>query len=168
MFMFQSEFEEAALKAYHEDPWTTSEEDSDGVDQGNRRMQKDGSMNEGGEVELSSGRKRVSDEMMEGGSASKAKSKSKSGGNQNDVGFFQGLINQLKGSNNSTSENDASKVDWAKMTSQEKEERKKALWNKARRYTNKLRFQARLQKMAESNLKEMMIDDINEDADEEN
>lgn len=54
------------------------------------------------------------------------------------------------------------------MTSQEKEERKKALWNKARRYTNKLRFQARLQKMAESNLKEMMIDDINEDADEEN
>ena len=34
-------------------------------------------------------------------------------------------------------------------------------------YTNKLRFQARLQKMAESNLKEMMIDDINEDANEE-
>ena len=42
------------------------------------------------------------------------------------------------------------------------------LWSKARRYNNKLRFQARLQKMAESNLKEMMIDDINEDADEEN
>lgn len=41
------------------------------------------------------------------------------------------------------------------------------LWRKARRYTNKLRFQARLQKMAESNLKEMMIDDINEDANEE-
>jgi len=41
------------------------------------------------------------------------------------------------------------------------------LWNKARRYNNKLRFQARLQKMAESNLKEMMIDDINEEADEE-
>ena len=41
------------------------------------------------------------------------------------------------------------------------------LWRKARRYTNKLRFQARLQKMAESNLKEMMIDDINEDANED-
>lgn len=54
------------------------------------------------------------------------------------------------------------------MTPTEKEERKRQLWNKARRYTNKLRFQARLQKMAESNLKEMMIDDINEDADEEN
>ena len=41
------------------------------------------------------------------------------------------------------------------------------LWQKARRYNNKLRFQARLQKMAESNLKEMMIDDINEDANED-
>jgi hypothetical protein len=41
------------------------------------------------------------------------------------------------------------------------------LWVKARRYNNKLRFQARLQKMAESNLKEMMIDDINEDANED-
>jgi hypothetical protein len=41
------------------------------------------------------------------------------------------------------------------------------LWNKARRYNNKLRFQARLQKMTESNLKEMMIDDINEEAEEE-
>lgn len=54
------------------------------------------------------------------------------------------------------------------MTAEEKDERIKALWSKARRYNNKLRFQARLQKMAESNLKEMMIDDINEDADEEN
>lgn len=54
------------------------------------------------------------------------------------------------------------------MTDSERNERKRQLWNKARRYTNKLRFQARLQKMAESNLKEMMIDDINEDADEEN
>jgi hypothetical protein len=77
-------------------------------------------------------------------------------------------MNQFKGSNNSQSENDGSKIDWNKMTQQEKEERKRQLWNKARRYTNKLRFQARLQKMAESNLKEMMIDDINEDADEEN
>jgi hypothetical protein len=41
------------------------------------------------------------------------------------------------------------------------------LWNLARRYNNKLRFQARLQKMTESNLKEMMIDDINDDAEED-
>lgn len=37
----------------------------------------------------------------------------------------------------------------------------------ARRYNNKLRFEARLKKMADSNLKEMMIDDINEDANED-
>ena len=42
------------------------------------------------------------------------------------------------------------------------------LWNMARRYNNKLRFQARLQKMTESNLKEMMIDDINDDKEEDN
>ena len=53
------------------------------------------------------------------------------------------------------------------MTEAEKKERIQSLWSKARRYNNKLRFQARLQKMAESNLKEMMIDDINEDANEE-
>ena len=41
------------------------------------------------------------------------------------------------------------------------------LWNKDRRFNNKLRFQARLQKMTESNLKEMMIDYINEEAEEE-
>ena len=52
------------------------------------------------------------------------------------------------------------------MTKEEKRDKTKALWNKARRYTNKLRFQARLQKMAESNLKEMMIDDIADDIDE--
>jgi hypothetical protein len=54
------------------------------------------------------------------------------------------------------------------MNEQQRKERITHLWAKARRYNNKLRFQARLQKMAESNLKEMMIDDINEDADEEN
>lgn len=49
------------------------------------------------------------------------------------------------------------------MNEEEKKERIKELWDKARRYNNKLRFQARLQKMAEQNLKEMMIDDINND-----
>ena len=58
--------------------------------------------------------------------------------------------------------------DFKTLSEQQKKERMDYLWRKARRYTNKLRFQARLQKMAESNLKEMMIDDINEDADEEN
>mmetsp|Transcript_393 Transcript_393/g.765 ORF Transcript_393/g.765 Transcript_393/m.765 type:complete len:733 (-) Transcript_393:49-2247(-) len=57
---------------------------------------------------------------------------------------------------------------WTSMTDAQRKDRINQLWAKARRYNNKLRFQARLQKMAESNLKEMMIDDINEDADEEN
>lgn len=54
------------------------------------------------------------------------------------------------------------------MTDEQREARVDYLWEKARRYNNKLRFQARLQKMAESNLKEMMIDDINDDDHEEN
>ena len=53
------------------------------------------------------------------------------------------------------------------MTDEQKKERIQYLWNVARRYNSKLRFQARLQKMAESNLKEMMIDDINEEAEDE-
>jgi len=59
------------------------------------------------------------------------------------------------------------KTEWDNMSAKEQEERVEQLWQKARRYNNKLRFQARLQKMAESNLKEMMIDDINEDANED-
>ena len=53
------------------------------------------------------------------------------------------------------------------MSDEEKKKHIKNLWNKARRYNNKLRFQARLQKMTESNLKEMMIDDLNEEQEEE-
>jgi len=29
MYMFQSEFEEAAIKAYHEDPWTTDSDEAE-------------------------------------------------------------------------------------------------------------------------------------------
>jgi len=53
------------------------------------------------------------------------------------------------------------------MDEEAKRKHIKNLWNKARRYNNKLRFQARLQKMTESNLKEMMIDDLNEEQEEE-
>ena len=72
------------------------------------------------------------------------------------------------GKSKSDANSDNTQAKWETMTAEEQEERIKVLWSKARRYNNKLRFQARLQKMAESNLKEMMIDDINEDADEEN
>ena len=40
----------------------------------------------------------------------------------------------------------------------------KYIWRKIWYYTSKLRFQAQLQKMALVNLYEMMIDEINEDA----
>jgi hypothetical protein len=60
------------------------------------------------------------------------------------------------------------KEKWEALTPAEQEMRIDELWEKARRYNNKLRFEARLKKMAESNLKEMMIDDINEDANEDN
>ena len=56
---------------------------------------------------------------------------------------------------------------WNNLTESEQTMRIDELWEKARRYNNKLRFEARLKKMAESNLKEMMIDDINEDANED-
>ena len=35
------------------------------------------------------------------------------------------------------------------MNQEERKERVQELWNKARRYNNKLRFQAKLQKMSE-------------------
>ena len=67
------------------------------------------------------------------------------------------------GKNNKKKEEEKNQQKWHQMTDQEKKDRIRDLWDKARRYNNKLRFQARLQKMAESNLKEMMIDDINND-----
>ena len=73
----------------------------------------------------------------------------------------------IGGSAQSNFGNTDPKTNWENMSEKEKKERVEQLWIKARRYNNKLRFQARLQKMAESNLKEMMIDDINEDANED-
>jgi len=54
------------------------------------------------------------------------------------------------------------------MSPEARKERINNLWAKAKRYNNKLRLQARLQKMAEQNLREMMIDDIQDDDDEDN
>lgn len=101
------------------------------------------------------------DELYEGGKSSKKKK------GQENKGCF-GKILSLgpgKGRNNS---NTGFQKDFNEMSEHEKKQRIQYLWAKARRYNNKLRFQARLQKMAESNLKEMMIDDINEDVNEDN
>lgn len=100
------------------------------------------------------------DTIYEGGKNTKAKKAESQGGF---LAFF-GFHNK----NNSESKQDNQNSDWNSLTEAQKKDKIKMLWSKARRYNNKLRFQARLQKMAESNLKEMMIDDINEDAEEEN
>ena len=57
---------------------------------------------------------------------------------------------------------------WEGLSKEDKQKRIEELWDRARRYGNKLRFESRLKKMADSNLKEMMIDDINEDANDAN
>ena len=73
MYMFQSEFEDAALKAYHEDPWTSSEDsDQDGDD---KVEVKDKHQKEGGEMELSHASKYADDVQHEGGSSSKSNKK---------------------------------------------------------------------------------------------
>lgn len=69
--------------------------------------------------------------------------------------------------NKSTKSEKENENKFENMTQEEKKAHIDQLWNKARRYNNKLRFQARLQKMTESNLKEMMIDDINDEAEDE-
>ena len=50
-----------------------------------------------------------------------------------------------------------------KMTPEQKKKHVEELWAKAKRFTSRIRFQARLQRMAESNLKEMMVEDIADD-----
>jgi hypothetical protein len=115
----------------------------------------------------------LNDSLYDGGSAQrggnrrdKKSSKNKNNGGQEPNIFMKIMSCGSKSKSDANSDNTQAK--WETMTTEEKDERVKVLWSKARRYNNKLRFQARLQKMAESNLKEMMIDDINEDADEEN
>ena len=157
------ELERQALEAYHNDPETESEDEIDG------ELDQRSILHEGGTIEMgqiNSSR----DVEFEGGAAKangnkKGKSPKKSG--QANPGFLQMLLSC--GSKGNVDQSiDGNTYNWSKMTEAEKKERIQSLWSKARRYNNKLRFQARLQKMAESNLKEMMIDDINEDADEDN
>jgi len=98
------------------------------------------------------------DVLYAGGQAERKKSsKNKDGGT---FGFLSSIFG---GKNRKNQSSEGSQQRWRQMSEEEKRERIKELWDKARRYNNKLRFQARLQKMAESNLKEMMIDDINND-----
>lgn len=72
MYMFQSEFADAAIKAYQEDPWTTDSDPSDddcniGAPYVSRKER--GIMKEGGEIEITDRvRRKPTDEFMEGGS----------------------------------------------------------------------------------------------------
>jgi hypothetical protein len=151
----------AAKKAYHEEEWTSSEDEVNPAPPGSH-------------IEMSSLGSQLNDSMIyEGGSRGGGGNRrdKKSSKKSNNGGQEQGLLMRILscgGKNKSDANSDNTQTKWETMTNEEKDERIKALWSKARRYNNKLRFQARLQKMAESNLKEMMIDDINEDADEEN
>jgi hypothetical protein len=52
------------------------------------------------------------------------------------------------------------------MSDPEKEKRIDDLWAKARKLNNKIRFETRIAKMAEMNMKEMMVDDNLEGIDE--
>lgn len=65
-------------------------------------------------------------------------------------------------------DHDHNNINWYEMTEVEKQNRIAFLWLKAKRYTSKLRFQARLHRLAENNLKETMIDDTNENESAEN
>jgi hypothetical protein len=154
----------AAKKAYHEEEWTSSEDEAD---QGPP----------GSEIEMNPLGSQLNDSMLyEGGGSNgrgggRGRDKKSSKNKNNNGGQEQSLLMKILscgGKSKSDANSDNTQAKWETMTHEEREERIKALWSKARRYNNKLRFQARLQKMAESNLKEMMIDDINEDADEEN
>ena len=97
------------------------------------------------------------------GGESEKSGRSKSG--RKEPGCCERLTMSMGGGKNGSGRGDL--PDFQDMTPEQKKKRMTELWKKAQRYTNKLRFQARLQKMAESNLKEMMIDDINEDVNEE-
>jgi len=151
MFYYQ-ETEQAALKAYFQDPETEDEaEESQEI------------AREGGEIEMS--QLSHDDQMYEGGKRQKKKSYKK---DDNSGGIMSNILSCFGNKSKSEMGLDNTQEKWENMTPEQKKERIQQLWSKARRYNNKLRFQARLQKMAESNLKEMKIDDINEDADEEN
>jgi len=103
--------------------------------------------------------------MFEGGG--RKKNKKNNSKEDNSGGFMNNILSCFGNKSKSEGGNDNTQEKWENMTPEQKKERIQQLWSKARRYNNKLRIQARLQKMAESNLKEMMIDDINEEADEE-
>ena len=74
MYMYQSEFEDAALKAYFEDPWTESDDSGEDSAEGagSRREQ---TLKEGGEPDSSRNSKYGDIAEYEGGSSSKSNKK---------------------------------------------------------------------------------------------
>ena len=67
----------------------------------------------------------------------------KSSKKSNNGGQEQGLLMRILscgGKNKSDANSDNTQTKWETMTNEEKDERIKALWSKARRYNNKLRF----------------------------
>jgi hypothetical protein len=123
-----------AKKAYHEESWTSSEDE---VDNGPP----------GGEIEMHKLGSQLNDSMLyeggnrgaSGGRRDKKASKNKNNNGGQEQSFLMKLLS-CGGKSKSDANSDNTQAKWETMTSEEKEERIKVLWSKARRYNNKLRF----------------------------
>lgn len=107
------------------------------------------------EDEFEGGRSRKSGEFSQSERSRSQNNKSKA----EKKNLFKKLCPRFGGQNNEDL--------WKSLSSEDKKARIKYYWTKAKRYNNKIRLQARLQKMSEQNLREMMIEDIQDDDDDE-
>ena len=129
---WQNEIEIAALRAYKEDPWTDSEDES--FEQISTQLLKSG-----GKVEQIKRKQTKVDEddcQYEGGKKVANARKAETSGFLSFFGF---------GKNNNAEQGiDTNNSEYSKLNEAGKKKRIEALWQRARRYNNKLRFQARL------------------------
>ena len=79
----------------------------------------------------------------EGGSARKPNNKGKNGEKPQGGSFLSNILTCGK-YRGTQAGSDSAKVDFNNMSEAEKKQRIQQLWSRARRYNNKLRFQARL------------------------
>jgi len=175
MYIRTIKLEKAGLKAYRNDP-LTDEEFSD-EDDGQSNSFFNGSWYPFGKSKVNFDSDKSTDEEnanFEGGNRSNRDDGSMSNNRRNKKGAKKegkgGIFSSILSSISGNKRNDPAYINgcvFNELSPEEKKMRIEQLWQKARRYNNKLRLQARLQKMAEQNLREMMIDDINDDDDDE-
>ena len=175
MYIRTIKLEKAGLKAYRNDP-LTDEEFSD-EDDGQSNSFFNGSWYPFGKSKVNFDSDKSTDEEnanFEGGNRSNRDDGSMSNNRRYKKGAKKegkgGIFSSILSSISGNKRNDPAYINgcvFNELSPEEKKMRIEQLWQKARRYNNKLRLQARLQKMAEQNLREMMIDDINDDDDDE-